>query len=69
MAVIKKLIVLDRHQDLFLLKNCFSIPKLMYTLRSSPCYLEQDLLDSFDSSIRSCAELICNVVLDDSGWQ
>ena len=65
----KKLSLLDRHPALFLLTNCFSIPKLVYFLRSAPCYLEQDILDSFDSSIRSCAELICNVIFDNSGWQ
>jgi hypothetical protein len=33
-----RLSLLHAHDALFLLKNCFSIPKLMFTLRGAPCY-------------------------------
>ena len=34
---------LDAHYG-FYLKNCFSLPKLLYFLRTSPCFEEVDLL-------------------------
>ena len=40
--------ILDRHPTYFLLKNCFSMPKLMYLLRSSPTLQHPDLLADFD---------------------
>ena len=35
---------LDAHFGFYLLKNCFSPPKLLYFLRTSPCFEELDLL-------------------------
>ena len=37
-TMIEKLSLLDRHPAYFLLRNCFSMPKLMYLLRSSPTF-------------------------------
>ena len=68
-AMSQKLSLIDSHPALFLLKNCFSLPKLVYTLRSAPCYLEGDILNLIDSTIRSCAETICNVRFDEIGWR
>ena len=33
-----RLTSLNAHDALFLLKNCFSIPKLLYSLRCAACY-------------------------------
>ena len=67
-AMTEKLSLLDRHQAYFLLKNCFSMPKLMYLLRSSPTFQHPDLLADFDDCLKSCAADICNVLFDDIGW-
>ena len=64
----EKLSFLDRHPAYFLLKNCFSMPKLMYLLRSSPTFQHPDLLADFDDCFKSCATVICNVSFDDIGW-
>ena len=67
-AMTEKLSLLDRQLAYFLLKNCFSMPKLMYLLRSSPTFIHPDLLADFDDCPKSCATDICNVSFDDIGW-
>ena len=64
----EKLSLLDRHPAYFLLNNCFSMPKLMYLLQSSPTFQHPDLLADFDDCLKSCATDICNVSFDDIGW-
>ena len=64
----EKLSNLDRHPAFFLLKNCFSMPKLMYLLQSSPTFQHPDLLADFDNCLKSCATDICNVSFDGIGW-
>ena len=49
---------LDSHVALFLLKNCFSIPKLTYFLRCSPTFTQLDLLKSYDDII---ASILCDI--------
>ena len=39
---------LDAHYGFYLLVNCFSMPKLLYLLRTSICYAEKDLLKHYD---------------------
>ena len=63
----EKLSVLDRQPAYFLLKNCFSMPKLMYLLRSSPTVQHSDLLADIDDCLNSCDTYICNVSFDDIG--
>ena len=36
---------LDAHYGFYLLKNCFSMRKLLYFLRTSPCFLQNDFLE------------------------
>jgi len=62
-----RLALINAHDALFLLKNCFSIPKLTYTLRSAPCYTSQ-LLSEYDDVIRSTLQHIMNVALSDDVW-
>lgn len=59
---------LDSHDGFFLLKNCFAIPKLLYTLRSSPCFHNMDVLKEYDEVLRSSLESILNVHLLDRPW-
>ena len=50
-----RLVKLDHHDALFLLKNAFFIPKLLYTLRSFPCHGNRFLKD-LDSCMKVCLE-------------
>jgi hypothetical protein len=59
---------LQAHSALFLLKNCFSIPKLVYILRCCPSWKVQHLLNEFDKVTRSALEIITNVSISDSTW-
>ena len=59
---------LDAHYSFYLLKNCFSLPKLLYFLRTSPCFEEVDLLQQYDSIIRKSLPNICNVNFDESSY-
>ena len=52
---------LDAHYVFYLLKNCFSLPKLLYFLRTSHCFEELDLLQQYDSIIRKSLSKVCNV--------
>ena len=60
---------IDRHTALFLLKNCFAMPKLTFILRCAPCFSDDLALSSFDSSLRSALISLGNFRLDDLGWQ
>ena len=50
------------HDSLLLLRNSFSIPKLLYTLRTSPCFLSPTL-DSYDKTLKSIVSTITNIHL------
>ena len=63
----KRLLDLDAHDALFLLKNCFFIPKLLYLFRTSPCFSNR-ILEEFDNTIRNTLQSILNVNIDDSKW-
>lgn len=63
-----RLSLLSAHDALFLLKNCFSIPKLTYSLRCAPCYGSQ-LLADYDSVMRSTLQSILNIQLTDETWE
>jgi hypothetical protein len=59
---------LNFHMAFFLLKNCFSIPKLTYLLRSSGYFKHKDILISIDEDIRLTLETICNSKFDIDKW-
>ena len=59
---------MEHHDALFILRNSFSIPKLTYILKTSPCFLRRDLLDRYDSTLRSALELVTNVHLGQKSW-
>ena len=52
---------LDSHHAYYLLKNCLSIPKLLYFLRTAPCFREEGLLEQYDDTIINALSGICNV--------
>ena len=55
---------MEPHTALFLLRNCFSIPKILYFLRTSECFRENTLLDKYDTLINRMLERITNVSMD-----
>ena len=58
---------LHAHDALCLLCNAFSLPKVLYILRTAPC-AESPLLQDFDDIQRSLLESICNIQISDIGW-
>lgn len=58
---------LNAHDALFLLKNCFTIPKLTYTLRCAPCYTRQ-LLSEYDDVMRTALQSVLNISMTDDVW-
>ena len=65
--LLERLKLLDRHDALFLLKNCIAIPRLLYTLRTQRC-LPHPLLAAYDSSLRRGLESILNTKTEDASW-
>ena len=63
-----RIFLLDGHPGLFLLKNAFSIPRLLFTLRSAPCHHHPELLSEYDVITRSTTEALCNIHFDDNSW-
>ena len=60
-TMMSRLSQVSAHHALFLLKNCFAMPRLLYFLRSAPCFLEQDLLESHDELLRKALENLLNI--------
>ena len=59
--------LLEAHDSLCLLWSTFVIPKLLYILRTAPCFLSPSL-DRFDGLQRSQIESICNIQRSDASW-
>ena len=51
-----------------MLKNAFSLPRLLLTLRSAPCHHHLELLSDYDVITRSTTEASCNIHFDDNNW-
>lgn len=61
---------LDRvhaHDALYLLHHCFALPRLVYILRSSPCYRSPQLAE-FEKALRTAMENILNCQLPNLKW-
>ena len=65
-AFSQKLQRIDAHYALFLIKNCLHMPKLLYDLRTSPCFKLCEKLQRIDNYLRAFLESICNVSLSKS---
>ena len=63
-----RILLLDGHPGLFLLKNAFSLPRLLFSLRSAPCHHHPELLVEYDEVTRSTTEALCNIHFDDNSW-
>ena len=65
----KRLRLLSAHDALLLLRNCFALPKLMYTLRTAPCF-RSDVLESYDDCLREILGSVANTLLapNSSAW-
>jgi len=66
--IIENLELIEPHQAFFILKNCLSIPKLIYLLRSAPCFKCKEELEVFDTAIKTNMEKICNVSSGEENW-
>ena len=64
----KRLMLVSRHDALTLLRFSLSAPKLMHTMRSSPCYSHPSLHE-FDIRLRDCLSMITNINLSDVQWK
>ena len=62
-----RLSLLSAHDALLILKYSISAPKLLYTLRCSPCSGHQGL-DDFDQILRTSLSRVTNVDIDNLGW-
>ncbi len=57
------------HVAYYLLKNCLTIPKLAYILRTTPTWKSLPLLREMDLCIKLALETIINSSLDESKWK
>ena len=62
-----RLTSLSAHDALYLLKNCFCMPKLIYTLRCAACY-KSTVLAEYDANIHNTLQLILNIDLSEAAW-
>ena len=62
-----RLHLLDSHDALVLLRYSFAIPKLLYCLRSAPCFASP-VLHEYDEALRNIVSGItnCDLCMDDS---
>ena len=58
-----RLKLIDNHEALFLLQHCFAIPKLTYFLITSPCFMDEIVLEKFDITIKESLVDILNISL------
>ena len=65
----ERLKFLSAHDALVLLRNCFAIPKLLYVLRTSPCF-RSTTLQTYDDCLRGILVSVTNVHLrpSSSAW-
>ena len=60
---------IDKHDALFLLRQCFAIPKMTYFFRTSPCFMEPEILKSYDEVIKSALTEILNLqFIEEKTW-
>ena len=73
-ALLKKmgdrLVHLSSHDAILLLKHSFAIPKLLYNLRTLPCFYSP-ALEVYDKTLRSIVSGITNIHFEESdpAWQ
>src|ERR1043165_9820769 len=60
--------MLHPHDSFTLLRSSLSIPKLIYTLRTSTCFLNEGLLHDFDEVLRTGLCSLLNIHMSDDQW-
>ena len=63
-----RLVTLQSHEALYLLKCSLAIPRLLYTLRTAAC-CNSDKLREFDATIRCTLAEVVNVNFSDDQWK
>ena len=66
--MVERLSMIDAHDALFLLKNCFAIPKLTYFLRCAPTFKNTATLQLYDQEMRNSLQKILNVELKEEAF-
>jgi hypothetical protein len=66
--VSKRLPLMPAHDSLFLLTNILSMPRLLYTLRTTCCVNSSELV-RYDETLRSTLGLLVNVELSQTAWE
>ena len=67
--MVNRLKLLKRHDALFLLRQCFCMPKIMYFIRSAPIFRNTVWCEQFDETIRLALQRILNVQMEGSVWE
>ena len=67
--MIPKLSLLSSHNALYLLRNCFHIPKFLHILRTSPAFTQPGLLQDMDSLTAGALSKLLNVDITSKTWQ
>ena len=57
---------LDAHHGSFMLKNCFSLPKLLHFLKTTTCFDHPALLKKYDRTVRDGLSNVCKVNFDNN---
>jgi len=63
-----RLAYMPSHDSLYLLRHVVTTPRIMYTLRTSPCTDSNELL-KYDETIQSTLSSKVNIELTESGWR
>ena len=64
----ERLKFLNSHTALFILKNCFAIPKLTYLIRTTSAWKFESFLSAFDDEIKDLLETILNIEMNHQQW-
>ena len=63
----QRLKLLNVDDAFYLIRNCFSLPKLLYTLRSAPCFASTELVH-YDTLIGQTLQEILNIQFEAETW-
>ena len=64
----ERLTFIDTHDAIFLLRNCYAIPRLTYFMRSAPCFKTMATLRLYDQELKRCLKEVLNTDLSDLAW-
>ena len=67
-SICKELKSVSLHDAYWLLRTSAGAPRLNYLLRTSPCFVNKQILIDSDSKIRGALSDLFRLKLDDAGW-